>query len=132
MKISAKIASGLHRHEVVVQTNDAAKSLTLPVKPSGIGSAVNGGELLLLALATCYCNDIYREAGKRNIPISGVEVECTGAFGAEGEPGDDFCYQVEITSDAPAAVVEELIRATDEVAEVHNTLRKGVSVRLIR
>ncbi|HWB90863.1 MAG TPA: OsmC family protein [Puia sp.] len=132
MKISAKIASGRNQQEVVVQTNDAAKSIALPTKPSGFGSAVNGGELLLLALATCYCNDIYREAGKRNIPVSGVEVECTGDFGAEGEPGDNFRYQVTITSDAPAETIEELIRTTDKVAEVHNTLRKGVSVSLIR
>jgi hypothetical protein len=46
MKISAKIASGLHHQEVVVQTNDAAKDLAIPVKPSGYGFAVNGGELL--------------------------------------------------------------------------------------
>jgi uncharacterized OsmC-like protein len=132
MKISAKITSGRHQQEVIVQTNDAAKSIALPTKPSGFGSAVNGGELLLLALATCYCNDIYREAGKRGIPVSGVEVECTGDFGAEGEPGNNFRYHVTITSDAPAEIIEELIRTTDKVAEVHNTLRKGVSVSLIR
>ena len=132
MNISAKITSGCDRQETVVQTNGTAKSLVLPTKPSGFGSAVNGGELLLLALATCYCNDIYREAGKKNIPVSGVEVECTGTFGAEGEPGDNFCYQVKITSEASAEAIEELIRATDRLAEVHNTLRKGVSVRLVR
>ncbi|HEV9037083.1 MAG TPA: OsmC family protein [Puia sp.] len=132
MKISAKLTSTHHRQDVVVQTNDSAKSLALPTKPSGFGSAINGGELLLLALATCYCNDIYREAAKKNIPVTGVEVECTGTFGAEGEPGDNFCYNVKISSDAAAETIEKLIRATDGVAEVHNTLRKGVSVKLTR
>ena len=32
------------------------------MKSPGRGSAVNGGEFLVLALATCYCNDLYREA----------------------------------------------------------------------
>lgn len=93
-----------------MQTNDASKKLVLPIKPSGFGSAVNGGELLLLA----------------------VEVECTGDFGAEGEAGSNFFYQVNVISDATAETVEELIRATDEVAEVPNTLRKGIDVKLIR
>lgn len=115
-----------------MQTNDASKILALPIKPSGFGSAVNGGELLLLARATCYCNDIYREAGKRNISLSGVEVKCTGDFGAEGEAGSNFFYQVNVISDATVETVEELIRATDQVAEVHNTLRKGIDIKLIR
>lgn len=132
MKISARITSGVNRHETVVQTNEMSKSLEIPVKPSGLGSAVNGGEMLLLALATCYCNDIYREAGKRNIPVSGVEVECMGDFGGEGDPGSNFRYQVRVISDASAETIEELIQATDRVAEVHNTLRKGISVTLVR
>jgi uncharacterized OsmC-like protein len=31
---------------------------------------------LFLALASCYCNDIYREAAKRNIKVERVEVNC--------------------------------------------------------
>jgi len=75
----------------------------------GFGSAVNGGELLLLALATCYCNDLYREATKRNIALSGVEVECTGDFGVEGETRSNFCYRVRAVSDAPVETIGELI-----------------------
>ena len=67
MKISASIESRKNQQHVVLQTNDAAKSIELPIKSSGFGSSVNGGELLLLSLATCFCNDIYREAGKKNI-----------------------------------------------------------------
>jgi uncharacterized OsmC-like protein len=42
--------------------------------------------LLFLALATCYCNDIFREAAKQGLKIDGVEVKVEGEFGAEGEP----------------------------------------------
>jgi uncharacterized OsmC-like protein len=130
MQMSAKIQSSLNKHEVEVQTNGAAKTLNISAKPTGYGSSVNGGELLLLALATCFCNDIYREATKRNIAVSNVEVEATGEFGAEGEPGFNFQYKANVTADASQAEIDELISHTDEVAEIHNTLRKGLNVTL--
>jgi organic hydroperoxide reductase OsmC/OhrA len=132
MQISAKIESRFHTQHTQVQTNDLARSLTMPVKPAGYGSAVNGGELLMLALATCFCNDIYREAGKRKIAVSAVEVECTADFGAEGEPGSNIQYTARVSADASPDVIEELIRATDQVAEIHNTLRQGVNVKLVQ
>ena len=130
--MSATIKSGFNHHEAEVQTNGAVKQLQVGIKPSGFGSAVNGGEMLLLSLATCFCNDIYREAAKRNIEVSGVEVEVTGEFGAHGEPGFNFSYKARVTSNAPAAELDELITHTDRVAEIHNTLRKGLSIRLTR
>lgn len=132
MKISAQIRSEFNQHEIVVKTNDSAKEMQISPKPTGFGSSVNGGELLLLALATCFCNDIYREAAKRNIPVSGVEVECTGDFGTDGEPGSNFTYKAHVTADAPAAEIEALIRHTDQIAEIHNTLRKGLNVTLVQ
>jgi uncharacterized OsmC-like protein len=132
MKISASIKSELNQHEIVVQTNDSAKEMQIPIKPSGFGSSINGGELLLLSLATCFCNDIYREAGKRGLIISGVAVEFTGEFGAEGEPGSNFKYKANVISNAPTAEIEELIGYVDQIAEIHNTLRKGLSISLTK
>ena len=132
MKISAKVKSKLNEHHTIVQTDVCAKEIKISPKPSGFGSSINGGELLLLSLATCFCNDIYREAAKRNINISGLEVEVTGDFGAEGEAGSNFKYKTNITSDSPSSEIEELINYTDTVAEVHNTLRKGVDINLIK
>lgn len=132
MKLSARISSAFQQHEIVVQTNDAAKTVSISPKPTGFGSSINGGELLLLALATCFCNDIYREAAKRNIPVSGVNVEVTGEFGGDGEPGSNFSYKAHVTSDAPAAEIEELIRHTDQIAEIQKTLRQGLNITLNR
>lgn len=130
MKISASIDSAHNHQEVRLQTNGIAKSIQLPVKATGYGSAINGGELLLLALATCYCNDIYREAGKRNISVTSVNVLFDGEFGGEGEPGSNFRYKAEVIADASAEEIADLIRHTDQVAEIHNTLRKGLAVTL--
>ena len=63
MRISATVNNDRTRHQVVVRTDDRSQELDIAARPSG-GSAVNGGEFLMLALATCYCNDLYREAAR--------------------------------------------------------------------
>ncbi|HEY3369619.1 MAG TPA: OsmC family protein [Prolixibacteraceae bacterium] len=130
MKISAMIKSNFNHHDIVVQTDEMAKEMRISPQSTGFGSSVSGAELLLLSLATCYCDDLYREASKRNMTISGMEVVFNGEFGAEGEAGTHFTYQAHIRSDEPAAEIEELIQYTDRIAEVHNTLRKGVNITL--
>ncbi|TGE28211.1 OsmC family protein [Hymenobacter metallicola] len=130
MRISARVSSHPSGHETSVQTGSVVQVLAVPPKTSGPGSAVNGGELLLLALATCFCNDLYREAAKRSLTVTAVEVECSGDFDGEGEAGRNFTYRATVTADAPAADIEALIRHTDQVAEVHKTLRNGVPITL--
>lgn len=132
MNISATVKSAHNQHDVTVQTNGAAKQLVVPVKATGYGSSANGGELLTLALATCFCNDIYREAAKLGIIINNVEVTCNAVFGAEGEAGSGFTYKVNITSPAPQPEIDALVAHTDKVAEIHNTLRQGASVTLVK
>lgn len=132
MKVSATIRNKLDQHEVVVRTNDAAKEVSIPPRATGYGSSLNGAELLLLSLATCFCNDIYREAAKRNIDVSGVDVEFTGEFGAEGEPGFNFQYKAHVESDASHEEIEKLIEDTDKIAEIHKTLRQGLNITLVK
>jgi organic hydroperoxide reductase OsmC/OhrA len=60
MNLAARITNSNGRHEVALRTGQQEKSLAIAPKPDGLGSSVNGGELLFLALASCYCNDIYR------------------------------------------------------------------------
>lgn len=132
MKVSATIKSQLNQLQTTVKTNDAARELKIEPKSSGYGSSINGGELLMLSLATCFCNDIYREAAKKNIAVSNVEVEFTGEFGSEGEPGSNFKYKVHVVADVSSSEIEELIQHTDKVAEIHNTLRKGLPINLVK
>ena len=126
----AKVTSSAHRHDVRVRTDDATQSLELPAKADGRGSAVNGGELLMLALATCYCNDLYREAARLGIALAGVEVQATAQFPGVGLAARDIAYTVSVDSPADPADVRRLIAQTDAVAEIHNTLRAGSTVVL--
>lgn len=130
MEISATVKNSRTGHEASVRTGDNAQYLAVPAKPSGQGSAINGGEFLLLALATCYCNDLYREAARLDVPVDGVEVEATASFPGIGLAAEDIRYSVRVFSSAPPSAVADLIRQTDAVAEVHNTVRNGVPVRL--
>jgi len=56
--------------------------------------------LFFLALATCYCNDICREASRRDIKVEFVEVEATGDFEAEGKPASNIVYRAKIKANA--------------------------------
>lgn len=132
MEMSATIRNSFNHNEMVVETNGNPKTLQISSKITGYGSSVNGGEFLLLGLATCFCNDIYREAAKRNIVVSDVTVVCTGEFGAEGEPGTNFRYTATVMSEASEAEIDDLIKHTDRVAEIHNTLQKGLDVTLVQ
>lgn len=87
--------------------------------------------MLFLSLATCFCNDVYREAAKRRMTIHSVEVTVTGHFGKEGEPASQLHYEAVVLSPGHSLKeIRELIHHVDRVAEVHNTLRKGVEVTL--
>ena len=123
MKISARVENSKDNHQVTLQTGDNIHFITIPPKPTGYGSSANGGELLFLALASCYCNDIYREAAKRNIKVERVEVNVEGDFGAEGEPAKNVTYRAKIHSNANEDEIREMMKFTDTVAEIQNTLR---------
>jgi len=98
-------------------------------KDTGGGSATNGGEFLMLALATCYCNDLYREAARLGIALESVEVEALAQFEGVGLAASNVRYRASVASPAPPEAIARLLRETDAVAEVHNTLRKGVPVQ---
>jgi uncharacterized OsmC-like protein len=130
MKITARVENSKDNHRVTLQTNDNVHSILIPPKPSGYGSSANGGELLFLALASCYCNDIYREAAKRNIRVERIEVEVDGDFGAEGEPATNVTYRAKVAAQASEQEIQDMMRFVDTVAEIQNTLRVVTPVTL--
>jgi organic hydroperoxide reductase OsmC/OhrA len=130
MKVKAEVQNSLGSHRVRLVTNEQEHSLDIPPRESGYGSSANGGELLFLALATCYCNDIYREAARREIAVERVEIEVEGDFGAEGEAASNVLYRAKVNARASEAEVRALMEHTDRVAEIQNTLRAATPVRL--
>jgi organic hydroperoxide reductase OsmC/OhrA len=84
----------------------------------------------MLALATCYCNDLYREAARLGVSVESVEVEASAEFEGVGLAATNIRYRARVVSTASDADVAKLLRETDAVAEIHNTVRAGVAVTL--
>ena len=131
VKISAVVRNGQARHDVTVSTADSIKALPVPPKAGGRGSSVNGGEFLMLALATCYCNDVYREAARLNLDVQEVEVEAAADFDGVGLAARNVRYRARIRSSEPKDKLDLLLKETDAVAEVQNTLRAAAGVTMV-
>jgi len=131
MEISAHIHSQGSALEASVRSADATRTLAIPAKREGRGSAVNGGELLMAALATCYCNDLYREAARLGIAIDGCEVTATAAFDGIGQGATRISYSARVDSAASIEQIELLLAETDRLAEIHYTIRCGCPVERI-
>ena len=131
INISAQTTNQKDFHEVIVQTNNNQNQILIPAKENGYGSSINGGELLFLALASCFTNDIYREAKTFGINVSKVNVIVSGEFKSEpGSIAENIRYDVYVEAMATDVKIEKLIRHTDTVAEIQNTLRTGLEVKL--
>ena len=69
-------------------------------------------------------------AERLKIPLDSIQVEASADFPGIGLAATNIRYRASVESPAPAGAIAELLRQTDAVAEVHNTLRAGVPVRL--
>jgi uncharacterized OsmC-like protein len=96
----------------------------------GLGIGFNGGELLLLAIGACYTNDLYREAAERNMALKSVRVDVDGDWGGEPVRAQNVTFSVTVEAKASEQEILNLIRHTDRVAEIHNSLRLGTEIRL--
>ena len=84
MECTARIRNSRGNHTAEVEAGEHRAAIEIAARSSGFGSSVSGGQLLALALATCYCNDLYREAARMGIEVVSVDVECRADFQAEG------------------------------------------------
>ena len=132
MKIEATVQNSHEQHRTTLTSGGTTQSIDIPSGAGGYGSGVNGGALLFLALATCYCNDVYREAAKTGIAIESVEVTVSGEFGAEGEPAKRVTYDARVVADADQVEIRALMQRVDSLAEIQNTLRVATPVVLAK
>jgi hypothetical protein len=76
------------------------------------------------AIAGCYSNDIFREAGKRGMSARKLQVTVRADWSDEPVRAQNVSYDVADEADA------DLIQHTDRVAEIPNSLRFGTAVKL--
>jgi uncharacterized OsmC-like protein len=130
MHITASVVSAPGTQLSTVASDGDVKDVPIPPRAWGPGSSLSGGELLFLALATCFVNDVYREGALLGVPVDGVEATVEGDFARPGQPGTGIVYRARVRSSAPESAVRELLERVDSVAEIHKTLRGGATVTL--
>jgi hypothetical protein len=64
--------------------------------------------------------------------VERVEVEVNGDFDAEGEPARNVTYQARVFAQAGEEEIREIMRFTDTVAEIQNTMRTVTPIVLTR
>lgn len=101
-----------------------------PAGAGGRGQGFNGGQLLYLAIAACYSNDLYREAAARGVDVRRVAVTVDGDFPGRGAVSTPIVVDVELEGDAPESELRELLDIVDAIAEIPNSLRGATPVEL--
>jgi len=116
--------------DVVMKVGDRLNTLQIEPKRSGYGSSISGGEVLFLAIATCYCNDLYREGRRLGIQVDGVEVDVDGEFGDPGDPAWNVKCRIKVTARTSEEEIRKLVEHTDSIAEIPKSLRDGTPISL--
>jgi len=130
MKYSASMHNAEGKLDVVMKVGDRANTLEISPKPKGFGSSISGGEVLFLAIATCYTNDIYREARKLEIVVDAVEVDVDGDFMGAGMSAENVKCRIKVTAQAGEEEIRKLVEHTDSIAEIPMSLRNGTAIEL--
>jgi organic hydroperoxide reductase OsmC/OhrA len=112
----------------------SAGSFTLvvdrPVDAGGRGLGFNGGQLLNLAVAACFSNDLFREAARTGVDVHRVRITAHSEYGGRPTVSGPIEVEIEVDGDAPTERLAELVHLVDRVAEIPNSLRQGTDVRL--
>jgi organic hydroperoxide reductase OsmC/OhrA len=111
-------------------SNGRAITIDRSAAAGGLGIGFNGGELLLLSVGACYCNDLFREADRMNVKITNVHIEVEANWGGDPVRATDLRLSVRVEGPSSRDDIERLIRHADNVAEIPNSLRYGTEVKL--
>jgi putative redox protein len=101
-----------------------------PTAAGGGGLGFNGGQLLYLAIAACWSNDLYREATTMGIELDGVELTVDGDFPARGSGSTPITIEVVVRSAAPESKVRELIDEVERVAEIPRAIHDATPIEV--
>lgn len=102
-----------------------------PARAGGGGLGFNGGQLLYLAVAACYSNDLYREAASRGITLRRVELDVDGDFPGRGSTSTPIEVRLTVEADAPEAEIAALVDEVDRIAEIPGSIRGTTTVTIV-
>lgn len=130
VEISATVRNAGTSHEVEVSTQGSRRTQGVPAQwcrgwvcrqRRGVPDA-RAGHLLRQ-------RDLYREAKRLGVSLETVEVEASTDFPGVGLAASNVTHRARVKSSATVEQIERLLRETDAVAEVHNTVRMPTAVQ---
>jgi hypothetical protein len=130
MKLTVQISA---RHDAATATGWVnGRSLTVDrTRAAGrAGEGPNHNELLCLALAAGYTDELLEEAERRSIVVERARVTVEAETGHGGRTTRNLALAVRLETDEHEPAVMELIEHTDRVSEVLKVIRLGTPVRL--
>lgn len=99
-------------------------------KAGGMGLGFNGGQMLALAIGGCFCNDLRYVAEELGVDLTAIEVDVSVEL--EGTPLLATSAEMRVRVEAAAQVdLAGLIRRTESVSAVTNSVRRGFPVRVV-
>lgn len=109
-----------------------------PEALGGTDSAADPVELLLAALTSCVSIGLVTQAAKRGIDFEDFEIEVAGDLDLRGYLGLDESvrpgytnleYTVRIKSDAPQAILEDILRTAELTSPMFDNIQNGVPIQ---
>jgi len=94
------------------------------------GEGATYGELLCLAVAGGYADELLQEAERCGIRIDRLHISVEAEAENGGRKAGNLAISVRVETNADEHVIMDLIEHTDRVSEVLKSLRLGTSVRL--
>jgi uncharacterized OsmC-like protein len=102
----------------------------------GTDSAADPVELLLASLASCVSIGLVTQAAKRGVEIRDFEIEVEGELDVRGYLGYEDVrpgftavrYTLKVDSDAPAGVLEEIVKTVERTSPMFDNISNGVPV----
>lgn len=108
-----------------------------PEALGGTDSALDPVELLLAALTSCVSIGIVTQAAKRGVDFDDFEIEVRGDLDLRGYLGLDedvrpgytnLDYTIRVQTDAPQALVAEILREAERTSPMFDNIRNGVPI----
>lgn len=94
-----------------------------------VETAFTGAHLLHLAAAGCVLNDVFREAERLGVTVSGVRVSASGGFDPATWHSTGIAYVIDVDGPASPEDLEAVLAAVDAVAEIPKAIRAGATVQ---
>lgn len=100
-------------------------------KAGGMGLGFNGAQMIALSIGGCFCNDLRYMAEELEVTLDTIEVDVDVELDGSPIMITSATMNVQVTSATPNIDLVALIRRTESVSAVTNSVRRGFPVAVV-